>query len=238
MNSANVPELATNRLRHRLEAMVAEERVRWALESLPGPFVATSSFGIQSPVLLHLVSRIKPDLRVVLVDTGYLFPESYVFMEELTKKLDLNVQVVSSSWTAARLEATYGRLWEQGTDGLDLYNRITKVEPMEEALRELGVGTWISGLRREQASSRTRKPVLERRADGVNKLYPLIDWTNQDIQEYLAVHALPHHPLWEQGYVSVGDWHTSRPWTVGMTEEETRFFGLKRECGLHVEVAQ
>ena len=75
--------------------------------------------------------------------------------------------------------------------------------------------------------------MVEQRDDGRYKVYPLIDWTNRDVHRYLVKHDLPYHPLWDEGYVSVGDWHTSRPLTPGMTEEETRFFGLKRECGLH-----
>lgn len=217
-----------------LEAATAEERVEWALANLPGRFVLSSSFGIQSAVLLHLATRVRPDLPVLLVDTGYLFPETYQFVETLRDRLDLNLTVVSSHWTPARLEAVHGKLWEQGVDGIERYNQMMKVAPMEQALDDLGVGTWFAGLRRQQASSREHRSVVEQRADGRYKVYPLIDWTNRDIHKYLVKHDLPYHPLWEQGYVSVGDWHTSRRLEPGMSEEETRFFGLKRECGLHV----
>lgn len=217
-----------------LESATAEQRVEWALANLPGTFVLSSSFGIQSAVLLHLVTRIRPDMPVLLVDTGYLFPETYQFVETLRDRLDLNLKVVSSGLTAARLEALHGQLWEQGVEGIERYNQLMKVAPMEHALDELGVGTWFAGLRREQSGSREKRPVVEQRQDGRYKVYPLIDWTNRDIHRYLVKHDLPYHPLWEEGYVSVGDWHTSRPLTPGMSEEETRFFGLKRECGLHL----
>ena len=217
-----------------LEAASAEERVEWALANLPGQFVLSSSFGIQSAVLLHLATRVRPDLPVLLVDTGYLFPQTYQFVETLRDRLDLNLKVVSSQWTPARLEAVHGKLWEQGVDGIERYNQLMKVAPMEQALEDFQVGTWFAGLRRQQASSREDRPVVEQRKDGRYKVYPLIDWTNRDIHKYLVKHDLPYHPLWEEGYVSVGDWHTSRPLEAGMTEEETRFFGLKRECGLHV----
>ena len=217
-----------------LESATAEQRVEWALTNLPGTFVLRSSFGIQSAVLLHLVTRIRPDMPVLLVDTGYLFPETYQFVETLRDRLDLNLKVVSSDLTAARLESVHGRLWEQGVEGIGRYNQLMKVAPMERALDELGVGTWFAGLRREQSGSREERPVVEQRQDGRYKVYPLIDWTNRDIYRYLVKHDLPYHPLWEEGYVSVGDWHTSRPLTPGMSEEETRFLGLKRECGLHL----
>jgi len=217
-----------------LSALPAEQRLKWALDKLPGSFVLSSSFGVQAAVLLHMATRIKPDLPVLLVDTGYLFDETYRFVDQLATRLDLNLHVVSSHWTPARLEARYGKLWEQGASGIEQYNQIMKVQPMEQALDHLNVGTWFSGLRRQQSSSREGKPVIEQRQDGRYKVYPLIDWTNRDIHKYLVKHELPYHPLWHQGYVSIGDWHTSRPLTPGMTEEETRFFGLKRECGLHI----
>lgn len=217
-----------------LEKVAAEDRVRWALENLPGSFFLSSSFGVQSAVMLHLVTRIRPELPVLLVDTGYLFQETYQFVDKLVTQLDLNLHVVLPNWTAARFETKYGQLWKQGgVEGIDQYNQMMKVEPFERALAELDVGTWFAGLRREQSCSRKDRPVLEQRPDGRFKVYPLIDWSSRDIHRYLVKHDLPYHPLWEKGYVSVGDWHTSHPLTSDMSVEETRFFGLKRECGLH-----
>ncbi|WP_064601715.1 phosphoadenylyl-sulfate reductase [Photobacterium sp. J15] len=215
-----------------LEALSAQERVRWALENLDGEFALASSFGIQSAVMLHMITREKPDIPVILTDTGYLFPETYRFIDELTDRLSLNLHVYSAGQTPAWQEARFGRLWEQGVDGLKQYNRLNKVEPMRRALDELNTGTWFSGLRREQSDSRATLPVLAIQ-NGLFKFLPLIDWNNKDIHQYLTKHDLPYHPLWEQGYLSVGDTHTTRKWEPGMKEEETRFFGLKRECGLH-----
>ena len=113
------------------------------------------------------------------------------------------------------------------------YNQINKVEPMQRAIRELGARGWITGLRRQQAKSRKEVGVLQKQ-NGLVKIQPIIDWTDRMVYEYLKKHDLPYHPLWEQGYVSIGDVHTTRPLTADMTEEETRFFGLKRECGLHI----
>ncbi|WP_036801554.1 phosphoadenylyl-sulfate reductase [Photobacterium marinum] len=215
-----------------LETLSAQDRVRWALENLDGEFALASSFGIQSAVMLHMITREKPDIPVILTDTGYLFPETYRFIDELTERLSLNLHVYSAEQTPAWQEARFGRLWEQGVDGLKQYNRLNKVEPMRRALDELNTGTWFSGLRREQSDSRATLPVLAIQ-NGLFKFLPLIDWNNKDIHQYLTKHDLPYHPLWEQGYLSVGDTHTTRKWEPGMKEEETRFFGLKRECGLH-----
>ncbi|PSV18301.1 phosphoadenosine phosphosulfate reductase [Photobacterium leiognathi subsp. mandapamensis] len=215
-----------------LEEMTAEQRVSWALENLEGEFALASSFGIQSAVMLHLVTNIKQDIPVVLTDTGYLFPETYQFIDSLTKQLDLNLHVYSAKQSAAWQEARYGQLWLQGVDGIKQYNRLNKVEPMHRALDELQVKTWFSGLRREQSSSRATLPVLAIQ-NGRFKFLPLIDWSNEQIDQYLKQYALPYHPLKAQGYLSVGDVHTTEKWQPGMKEEETRFFGLKRECGLH-----
>ncbi|WP_419238122.1 phosphoadenylyl-sulfate reductase [Photobacterium leiognathi subsp. mandapamensis] len=215
-----------------LEEMTAEQRVSWALENLDGEFALASSFGIQSAVMLHLVTNIKQEIPVVLTDTGYLFPETYQFIDSLTKQLDLNLNVYSAKQSAAWQEARYGQLWLQGIDGIKKYNRLNKVEPMRRALDELKVKTWFSGLRREQSSSRATLPVLAIQ-NGRFKFLPLIDWSNEQIDQYLKQYDLPYHPLKAQGYLSVGDVHTTEKWQPGMKEEETRFFGLKRECGLH-----
>jgi phosphoadenosine phosphosulfate reductase len=215
-----------------LESMTAQQRVRWALEHLEGNFVLSSSFGIQGALMLHLVTQEKPDIPVILTDTGYLFPETYQFIDQLTERLNLNLQVFRASESPAWQEARYGKLWEQGVDGIEKYNRLNKVEPMRRAFNELEAGTWFSGLRREQAGSRASLPVLAIQ-NGVFKFLPVIDWTNKDVHYYLKEFDLPYHPLWDQGYLSVGDTHTTQKWEPGMSEEETRFFGLKRECGLH-----
>ncbi len=216
----------------KLEALSAEQRVAWALEHLPGEFVLSSSFGIQAAVCLHLVSQVRPDIPVILTDTGYLFPETYRFIDELQEQLKLNLKIYRAEQSPAWQEARYGKLWEQGVEGIERYNQINKVEPMNRALQELNAHTWFAGLRREQSGSRAELPVLGVQR-GVFKVLPIIDWDNRTVYQYLTAHGLKYHPLWEQGYLSVGDTHTTRKWEPGMAEEETRFFGLKRECGLH-----
>lgn len=215
-----------------LENLNAQERVLWALEHLPGRHVMSSSFGIQGALMLHLLTRAEADIPVILVDTGYLFPETYQFIDELNERLSLNLKIYRSELSPAWQEARLGKLWEQGVEGISHYNQINKVEPMGRALAELEAGTWFAGLRRQQADSRSALPVLKIQ-DGRFKFHPVIDWHNRDVHRYLQEHNLPYHPLWDQGYVSVGDVQTSRPLEPGMLEEETRFFGLKRECGLH-----
>lgn len=234
-------EQAENDVRARVKldawllALTAEERIEWALQHLPGAHVLSSSFGAQSAVSLHLLTQRLPKIPVIVIDTGYLFPETYRFIDELAERLSLNLHVVRPHLSPAWLQARYGELWNQGREGLDHYNRLAKVEPMQQALVDLRAGTWFAGLRRQQSLSRAAAPVLDRR-HGRWKVHPIVDWSDRDVGLYLRRYDLPYHPLWDKGYVSIGDTHTTRRWEPGMREEDTRFFGLKRECGLHLDV--
>lgn len=215
-----------------LEGLSAHKRVAWAIEQFGDRLILSSSFGAQAAVSLHLVITLKSDVPVILIDTGYLFPETYHFVDELRSRLSLNLRVYRAEMSTAWQEARYGRLWEKGVKGIELYNQINKVEPMKRALIELRAKGWISGIRRSQSVSRKAMPVIVQ--DGAClKIHPIIDWTDRDVFNYLKAHDLPYHPLWQQGYLSIGDVHTTRKVDANMAEEEARFFGLKRECGLH-----
>jgi phosphoadenosine phosphosulfate reductase len=219
-------------LNHWLGGRTAEERVAWALQSLPGVHALSSSFGAQAAVSLHLATQLQPDIPVILIDTGYLFRETHQFTDALRERLALNLKVYRPQRAAAWSEERVANLRELGNDGLAHYNQAHKVEPMQRALRELGVGTWIAGVRRSQSQSRAAIDFIELR-DGRWKLHPIADWSDRDVWQYLQRFDLPYHPLWHEGYVSIGDTHSTRRWQPGMREEDTRFFGLRRECGLH-----
>ncbi|MBC8245488.1 MAG: phosphoadenylyl-sulfate reductase [Verrucomicrobia bacterium] len=216
----------------RLERASASERLAWASGQFGSGLVLSSSFGAQAAVMLHLATRERSDIPVIFVDTGYLFPETYEFAERLAKRLAVKLKVYRSRRSPAWQEAIDGKRWEQGVGGIEAYNAENKVEPMNRALDELQATAWLAGLRRQQSASREKLPVLAL-AKGRVKVHPIIDWTDKNVHDYLKANDLPYHPLWEQGYISIGDMHTTRRLEDGMSEEETRFFGLKRECGLH-----
>lgn len=218
--------------RFQFEGASATERIRWAHEKYGDSLVLSTSFGVQSAVMLHLVTTQIPGIPVIFIDTGYLFPATYSFARELTERLQLNLKTYIPRQTAAQQEALYGKLWEQDADGLDRYNRINKVEPMNRAITELGAEAWLSGLRRSQSSTRKERSFTEQQ-NKILKIYPILDWSDRDVYIYLTENNLPYHPLWDQGYVSVGDWHSTKKMGEGMSEEDTRFGGIKRECGLH-----
>jgi phosphoadenosine phosphosulfate reductase len=213
-----------------LEPLSAAERIAFALRHFPEQHVLSSSFGAQSAAILHMAKVLSPELPIIVIDTGYLFAETYGFIEQLSAQLALNVQRFSpkSQWPEQRL----ANLQQEGLDGITQYNQIHKIEPMQRALSTLRAGTWISGLRRDQARTRAHIPLLEM-VDGRLKLYPIADWRDQQIGRYMAQHKLPYHPLWEQGYVSIGDRYLTAPIAADGDASATRFFGLKRECGLH-----
>jgi phosphoadenosine phosphosulfate reductase len=221
-----------DQLNRELAPLSAEDRVRWTLERFGSGTVMTSSFGVQSATLLHMVVQQKPEIPVVLLDTGYLFKETYQFIDTLTERLNLNLRVYRPTLSAAWQEARHGKLWEQGLPGIEKMNEMNKVEPLKRALSELDANAWLTGLRRTQSESRRNTPVVTEQY-GIIKVNPMVDWTDRDLYRYMTRHDLPFHPLWHKGYVSIGDIHTTQRLEPGMREEDSRFFGLKRECGIH-----
>lgn len=216
-----------------LDGAPADEIVRWAGRTFGRGLVLSSSFGAESALMLHLVSREVPEIPVIFLDTGYLFPETYTFAEELTARLRLNLQVFGPRMTAARQEALYGRLWDQGDEGLARYNQINKVEPMDRALAELKATAWIAGLRRDQTEFRSGLRPVEL-SDGIYKIHPILDWSKADIARYLRENELPYHPLYHFGYRSIGDVHSTQPTTLDQDARDGRHLGQKRECGIHL----
>jgi len=221
-------------LSHELAALRAGDRLRLLHERFGGRLVASTSFGLQSAVMLDLIAEHAPEVPVVFIDTGYLFPETYRYGEQLSERLGIDLRVYQPASSAARLEALHGKLWEQGEAGLQRYGLITKIEPMDRALRELGADVWISGLRRSHSRSRVDRPFAEQQKRTL-KVYPILDWADAQVSAYMHDRGLPAHPLAEQGYVTMGDWHSTQPATDGLSAEATRFNGAKYECGLHLE---
>ena len=229
------PTLELDKVNQQLATAEGTELVKWGLDTFGDRIVMTTSFGIQAAVMLHLVTQVAPEIPVIWVDTGYLPAETYLFAEELTKKLNLNLKVYQSFLSPARMEALYGKLWEQkDVEALNKYDYIRKVEPMQRALEELNATAWLAGLRSDQTQHRQSLQKVDLQ-EGIYKIHPILNWNSRDIYQYLTAHDLPYHPFFDLGYVSVGDWHSSRPLTADDSDErDTRFNGLKQECGIHL----
>ncbi|MBZ0121925.1 MAG: phosphoadenylyl-sulfate reductase [Sandaracinaceae bacterium] len=226
-------ELDLDRVNAELAGAGAEEVIAWALATFGESLVMSSSFGAQAALMLHLATRVAPRVRVIFLDTGYLFPETYQFAEALRERFDLRLEVYSPRITPARQEALFGRLYDGDEDDLRRYNQINKVEPMQRALRELGARAWLAGLRADQTEHRAglRKVELQ---NGVYKVHPILDWTKADVKRYFELHDLPYHPLHAWGYRSIGDVHSTTPTTPDQDERDGRRLGEKRECGIHL----
>jgi len=225
---------ANQALETEFDSKDAKHIVLWAHATFGDGLIMSTSFGIQSAVMLHLVTQVVPDIPVVWVDTGYLPVETYHFAEALIQQLNLNIKVYQSPMSPARMEALHGKLWAKDIESFNQYDYIRKVEPMQRALRELGATAWLAGLRADQTDHRKTLDIVSRQRD-IYKISPILNWTAKDVYEYLQAYDLPYHPLFDQGYVSVGDWHSSRPLMADdESDRDTRFHGLKQECGLHL----
>ncbi len=239
-NSAQFPQPALMESIHEtsknLEKLSAPAQLQWALKQFNERFVLTTSFGIQSAVLLHMTVELKSNQnpKVIWIDTGYLPKETYKYAEELTKLFELNLIVAQSPLSPARMEALYGRLWETGVQkDLEKYHQIRKVEPLEKAFSELNVDCWASGVRKGQTKNRQSMSNIDCIRERLT-LRPLLNWTKKDIFYYMEKNKLPQHPLFEKGYSTVGDWHSSGAENTNIKGRSTRFGGLSEECGIHL----
>ena len=219
-----------------LEKLSAQDQLQWGYEQFDEKFVLTTSFGIQSAVLLHMTVGLKytNKPKVVWIDTGYLPKETYKYAEQLTKLFGLNLVVAQSHISPARMEALHGRLWETGIQkDLEKYHQIRKVEPLEKTLSNLNVHCWASGVRKGQTKNRQSMSHIDYIRDRLT-LRPLLKWSKKDIFYYMKNNNLPQHPLFEKGYSTVGDWHSSEAENSNSKGRSTRFGGLSEECGIHL----
>lgn len=215
-----------------LAGLSAGERIRALADRFPGQILASTSFGLQAAVMLKLIKEYAPEIPVIFIDTGYLFDETYRYAVELEDRIDIHAEVYRSKWSPAWQEAVHGKLWEQGAEGLGKYSLLNKVEPMDRALKDYGAKIWLSGLRRSQSKTRKDRPFVEQQTKTL-KVYPILDWGDEEVETYFEEHQLPRHPLADE-YVTMGDWHSTVKKEEAVSGEETRFGGEKYECGLHL----
>ena len=213
----------------------AEEIIEWGFHTFKKKLAFTTSFGIQSSVLLNIIqnSVLKDKVKIFWIDTGYLPKETYQYANELIDKLSLNINVIQSDVSPARMEAIFGKLWEsKESKDLDAYHQMRKVDPLDKALNQYSIDCWGSGVRSQQTQNRGSMKFIDLIRNKFS-LRPLLGWTNKDVFYYMKEKELPQHPLFEKGYSSVGDWHSSSPETKAIKGRNTRFGGIKEECGLH-----
>ena len=216
--------------------MTAQEILIWGYEKFGNQFAITTSFGIQSSVLLNILTQsgLQKKIKIFWIDTGYLPQETYHYAQKLINDLSIEIEVLQSELSPARMEALYGKLWETNkASDLDKYHELRKIKPLENALEKYNIQCWASGIRSSQTEDRNKMNFLDLIRQRLS-LRPLLNWTNKDIFYYMEENNLPAHPLFIKGYSTVGDWHSSSPDSIEIKGRSTRFGGIKQECGIHI----
>jgi phosphoadenosine phosphosulfate reductase len=215
-----------------------EEIVRWAAAEFGDRLVMSSSFGADSAVLLHMATRVLPQIRVVMVDTGYLFPETFAFMEQLRLRMNLNVWLYRTRKDPVTWLKEAGEPDPTWRNEVDACCATNKNEPFDRALRELAPAAWMRGIRRSQASTRQERQFVEwSPRHNCFAISPLLSWGGREVHQYLKENGLPYHPLRDQGYVSIGcnPLSCTRPIKPGEDERSGRWSGSgKVECGINL----
>ena len=219
-----------------------EAVIGWALGRWHSRVAVCTSFQAEGMVILDMAWRINSSVRVFTVDTGRLPQETYEVIERVRDRYGLAVEVYCPD--APQVEAMVRRhgpnLFYTSVDARLLCCQIRKVEPMRRALA--GLGAWITGLRREQGASRVAisKIEIDHGLGGLSKINPLCDWTYQEVWDYIRAHDVPYHPLYEQGYTSIGCAPCTRPTQQGDDLRAGRWWweqDTPKECGIHFSVS-
>ena len=215
-------------LKEKLQSWPAEQILIWAYQTFGDKVAVTSSFQSQSVPLLHLISRYCPELPVLFIDTGYHFPETLAFRNSLARTLRLNVRTISADSPPQEFEFQHGKLYQIDPDECC---RLRKVVPLEKALTRYTA--WITGIRHDQTDLRQEAEIIEYQGSLV-KINPMIDWTHDQIEDYIDEYALPRHPLESRNYRSIGCY----PCTQAVAKHGNYRFGRwlgfnKTECGIH-----
>ena len=203
--------------------------VEWAAQTFGQRLCVTSS--MTDAVVAHLVSQVVPGVEVVFLDTGYHFAETLGTRDAVRAMLPVEVVTVRPALSVAEQDAAYGpRLHDRDPD---LCCRLRKVEPLQRAL--VGYDAWVTGLRRDEAPSRARTPLVEFDVKrGKVKVNPIATWTAADVDAYVAEHGVLVNPLAYDGYPSIGCAPCTRRVAPGEGARAGRWAGLaKTECGLH-----
>jgi phosphoadenosine phosphosulfate reductase len=215
-----------------IEAMPAEEVLRWAYDEFGERLCLTCSWQKQSSVLVHLVSELGLGIDVIELDTHLFFKETYETREALVARYGLNLIRPEIITVAEQHKEEGPNLWESDPDRCC---HIRKVEPLIRALDPYDA--WISGIRRDQSPSRASARKVERSERyGVWKIQPLADWDEEWVWSYIVANDIPYNPLHDAGYRSIGCIPCTRPIRPDEEERAGRWAGSdKLECGIHIE---
>ncbi|HEY9646712.1 MAG TPA: phosphoadenosine phosphosulfate reductase [Chroococcidiopsis sp.] len=238
-STVRVEDLDLDALNERFENAGPNEILSWSIANFPTGLVQASAFNVDDIVITDLLYReLKPatPVPVMFLDTLYHFPQTLELVAKVKDIYNLDLQVYKTPEASTREEfaAHYGEaLWEQDVKKFHL---VTKIEPLQRGLTELGAIAWITGRRRDQALTRTIMPIVELDNQNRLKINPLANWTRKDSWAYVAEHGVTYNPLHDQGYPSIGDEPLTTPVADGEDERAGRWRGMgKTECGIHME---
>jgi phosphoadenosine phosphosulfate reductase len=216
------------------ESWSAQEVLRWADETYGEHAAIASAFGVDGIALIDMASEIWRSLRVFILDTGFLFPETYRLIERVEQRYQIAVQRIMPALTPAAQERISGpELWKRDPDRCC---RLRKIDPLRQKLT--GLHAWVTSIRRDQTPERSssRKVEWDRQFQLV-KINPLAEWTAPDVWNYVRERKLPYNPLHDRHYPSIGCTHCTSAVVPGEDPRSGRWpDSAKRECGMHVQL--
>lgn len=210
-----------------------DDALQWSLATFGDKVALVTSFGPTGMVILDRLAQLSPGIKVITVDTDFLFPETYALREQVQRRYPIQLEIRKAGLSPAAQAEAYGpELWQTNPD---MCCHLRKVTPLAEALT--GLEAWLTGLRRDQASTRAAVPLaVWDNKYNLLKLNPLAAWTRGRVWAYLLENKVPYNPLHDQGYASIGCAHCTRPTNHPADERAGRWQGSgKTECGIHLQ---
>lgn len=231
-------QLDLEKLNQHFENAHPKDILAWSVENVPTGLVQTSAFNVDDILITDLFYRdLKPaqPVPVLFLDTLYHFPQTLELVAKAKALYNLNLKIYKMPEVESReaFTAKYGEaLWD--TD-IAKFHQITKIEPLQRGLTELGAIAWITGRRRDQANTRADMPIFELDTQQRLKINPIANWTRKETWAYVFEHDVIYNPLHDQGYPSIGDEPITTAIAEGEDERAGRWRGMgKTECGIHI----
>jgi thioredoxin-dependent adenylylsulfate APS reductase len=225
-------------LAEQFETGTAESVLAWALERFPPRIALSNSLQTEDMVVLDIAWRIEPKVRVFTLDTGRLHQETYDMMDRVRERYGaLEILFPDSAEVEAMVRSKGLNLFYESVENRHACCGVRKVNPLRRQLGSLDA--WVTGLRRDQWSTRANVPKIEIDAPngGIVKLNPIADWSQDQLDQYVKDHTVPQHRLYSKGFTSIGCLPCTRPTQPGENPRAGRWWwesDLQKECGLHV----
>ncbi len=212
----------------------AEEIIKAAFEVFSPDIIATSSFGVSSGVLIDLIYKAGLPIKIVYINTGFLFKETIEYIDVIKKKYsEMEFIELLPAIDRTNFLTQYGK--DIMKHNSDICCQVNKVEPLNKFLIENKIKGWLTGLRREQTEFRKTLQRISLTNAGIYKINPILDWTSKEVYYYMKNNEIPFHPLYSKGYTSIG----CEPCTDLPTNDERSGRwknSSKKECGIHTKI--